>query len=144
MSGLDAGPPPEAFDPSGDGDQTESGPTDGTESEPDKWWGLRRSEPPIAPRDVGHQLDVQADWWQHLGCGFIKQSGSGGAEAWMHYLMAAFLLVAEIFDVDVGDDDGDKNESGGPLISRNPESNAGLEPTGKKVTDDTRTFDGPQ
>jgi hypothetical protein len=57
------------------------------------YMGLRNSDPPISPYDVGHELALDVEWWQHLFAGFIKQSNSSGTEAWMHYVVAAILLA---------------------------------------------------
>lgn len=97
-------------DGGGDGGDGGAGPMD------DKYWGLRNTEPSdLTPEEVGRQLDLEAEWWQHLGTGFIKQTGGGGAEAWMHYVMALFLLVAHIFDAlpEEEGSDGSEGESTG-------------------------------
>lgn len=108
MSGAESEDP----EPSGDSPQPmgeifddiqsdeNSGPSEGGE-----WWGLRNTEPSIPPQEVGQHLDLEAEWWQHLGTGFIKQSGAAGSEAWMHYTMAIVLLLVEIADLDEDSDD---------------------------------------
>ena len=83
-----AGPPNE--EPAGD-------PVDpGPDPEPGKqfnWYGLRNSDPPISPSQIGRDLDLGADWWEHLFTGFLKQSGAEAAEAWQHYVISVILLV---------------------------------------------------
>jgi hypothetical protein len=56
-------------------------------------FGLRNSQPAISPRDVGRELDLDVEWYQHLFVGFMKQSDSDGAEAWMHHVIAMILLA---------------------------------------------------
>lgn len=70
----------------------------GGEPDAGQLWGLRNTEPPVTPGEIGQQLDVHAAWHEHMACGFIKQSSSGGTEAWMHYAMAAMLLVIQLQD----------------------------------------------
>jgi len=67
-------------------------------------WGLRSDQPNVSPQNVGHQLDLQADWWEHMFCGFLKQSGSDVAEAWQHHIIALVLLVDTEYNI--LDDDG--------------------------------------
>jgi hypothetical protein len=57
------------------------------------FWGLRNSQPAVSPSEIGYQMDLQADWWEHLFCGFLKQSGSEAAEAWQHYVISLILLA---------------------------------------------------
>lgn len=56
-------------------------------------WGLRNAEPRIDPHDVGRELSLDVEWYQHLFCGFLKQSGSEAAEAWQHYVISLILLI---------------------------------------------------
>jgi len=56
-------------------------------------WGLRNSQPHVTPAEIGHQLDLTAKWYEHLFCGFLKQSNSDAAEAWQHYVIAIILLA---------------------------------------------------
>ena len=56
-------------------------------------WGLRNSTPAVTPSEIGYQLDLNAEWYEHLFCGFLKQSNSDAAEAWQHYVIAGILLV---------------------------------------------------
>jgi hypothetical protein len=56
-------------------------------------WGLRNSEPRLDPHEVGRSLSLDVEWYQHLFCGFLKQSGSEAAEAWQHYIIAMILLA---------------------------------------------------
>jgi len=67
------------------------------------YWGLRNTEPAITPEDVGRELDINAEWWQHLGAGFIKQSSSGGVEAWQHYVVAAIVIILFITDTETNE-----------------------------------------
>ena len=75
------------------------GPTQEPQPEPEPagksfdLWGLRNSSPPVTPSEIGYQLDLSADWWEHMFCGFLKQSNSDAAEAWQHYVIAGVLLV---------------------------------------------------
>lgn len=63
---------------------------------------LRSTEPPVNPQEIGQELDIRAEWWEHLGCFFIKASGSRGTEAWMHLPAAAIILYK---DMQEGQDD---------------------------------------
>lgn len=83
------------------------GPAPGGQAPPEaeqkamNYWGLRNSEPAVSPYDVGNELALDVEWWQHLFAGFIKQSNSTGTEAWMHYVVAAILLAdseLQLFD----------------------------------------------
>jgi hypothetical protein len=56
-------------------------------------WGLRNSQPRVDPHEVGRSLSLDVEWYQHLFCGFLKQSGSEAAEAWQHYIIAMILLA---------------------------------------------------
>jgi hypothetical protein len=75
------------------GQNATEGPQEAEAGKEFNWFGLRNSEPPLHPRNVGDQLDVAAEWYEHLFTGFLKQSESGNTEAWMHYVMAAVLLA---------------------------------------------------
>jgi hypothetical protein len=88
-----------ADEPIGSGPAADPGP-----SKQFNYWGLRNSEPPISPREVGRDLDLNVDWWQHLFTGFFKQSGSDSAEAWQHYVISMILLVDQ--EHGILDDDG--------------------------------------
>jgi hypothetical protein len=56
-------------------------------------WGLRNSQPSISPQEVGRELDLDVEWYQHMFVGMLKQSNSDGAEAWMHYVVSMVLLA---------------------------------------------------
>lgn len=82
-------------------------------------WGLRNSEPQIEPSQIGRQLDMAAEWYEHLFTMFLKASESGAPEAWMHGVVAVVLLADEefgIFDEDVDQDDlfGEAERGDGP------------------------------
>lgn len=82
-------------------------------------WGLRNSEPQIEPSQIGRQLDMAAEWYEHLFTMFLKASESGAPEAWMHGVVAIVLLAdAEfgIFDEGVDQDDlfGEADRGDGP------------------------------
>lgn len=62
-------------------------------------WGLRNSQPRVDPHEVGRSLSLDVEWYQHLFCGFLKQSGSEAAEAWQHYVIALILLVDREYGV---------------------------------------------
>lgn len=75
-------------------------------------YGLRNSEPAINPRQVGDELALDVEWWQHLFAGFIKQSNSSGTEAWMHYVVAGILLAdSELQLLDDGDREAVEDEA---------------------------------
>lgn len=81
-------------------------------------WGLRSDRPDVSPHEVGRQLDLEADWYEHLFCGLLKQSGSGVAEAWQHHLIAVVLLVDSeygILDDDARDELDDERDEWGDL-----------------------------
>lgn len=82
------GPPDSPF-----GDQEPGAPPESAPQKAMNYWGLRNTEPHLEPRNVGRQLDLAAEWYEHLFCGFMKQSSSGGTEAWMHYVVALLLLA---------------------------------------------------
>lgn len=63
---------------------------------------LRSSEPPVTPEEIGRELDIGAEWWQHYGAAFVKMTGSSGTEAWMHLVMGTALLL-----LGTGDDDSE-------------------------------------
>jgi len=72
----------------------------GPEPEPEQDTGkafnylnLRSSEPDINPRKAGADLDLDAGPYAHLVTGLVKQSGSTGSEAWMHYIIAMILIL---------------------------------------------------
>jgi hypothetical protein len=90
-----------------------------------EWWGLRNSEPPVTPAEVGTQLDIEAEWWQHLGAGFIKQTGAGGTEAWMHYAMALMLLALSMSDADM-DSDGEGGTIAGDREEREQDTDLNM------------------
>jgi hypothetical protein len=87
--GVDGGGPTD--NPFGDGPA--QGPAEEPSGKQFNFFGLRNSEPPLQPKNVGQQLDMAAEWYEHLFTGFLKQSESGGTEAWMHYVVAAVLLA---------------------------------------------------
>lgn len=84
-------------------------------------FGLRNDTPPVTPSSIGEQLDLAAEWWEHLACGFAKQRNSENPEAWEHYVLAAILfgreagLLPENVDWSeaVGDNDESGNDDGG-------------------------------
>jgi hypothetical protein len=92
---------------------------------------LRSTEPQISPEEVGRQLDIGAEWWQHYGAGFIKSTGSDGTEAWMHFVMGTAVLVLSVTDPDHSAEQ--QTESDG-TAERSP----GMEPDGEQL------FEGPQ
>lgn len=132
-AGDASGPPPAAF---GSEPAADSDPADAAQDSAGEWWGLRNTEPAVTPSQVGADLDVHADWWQHLGAGFMKQSGSGGAEAWMHYVMGVALLVADGLDVDVpgGDSGGEPDRRDADETEERP----AVDPSDGEIK-----FDGP-
>jgi len=67
------------------------------------YWGLRSSEPPINPREVGRDLDLDVEWYEHLFTGFLKQSGAEAAEAWQHYVISMLLLADQEYNI-LGED----------------------------------------
>jgi len=71
------------------------------------YWGLRNSSPPVRPADVGRDLDLDADWYEHLFTGFLKQSGAEAAEAWQHYVISMLLLADQEYGIL---DDTDKED----------------------------------
>jgi hypothetical protein len=109
---VDLGPADSPFE-----DPPDTGPPDsepgsdpgmGDGSKAYDFWGLRSDSPDVSPSDVGDQLDLTADWWEHLFCGLLKQSGSDVAEAWQHHLIASILLLDEQYGIlDPDDDRGD-------------------------------------
>lgn len=103
------GPPPGGF---GGEEAVEEAAEEATEASEGGLWGLRNTEPAVAPQEVGRQLDLEADWWQHMAAGFIKQSSAEGTEAWMHYAMGGVLLALEALDMDV-EQIGSSEETGG-------------------------------
>lgn len=78
-------------------------PTGGPEPEPEpepersgkafNYLNLRSSEPDIDPYKAGSDLDLDAGPYAHLITGLVKQSGSTGSEAWMHYIVCAVLIL---------------------------------------------------
>lgn len=86
---------------------------------PDPWFGLRNTEPHVLPEEIGSQLSVEAEWWHHFLTGFAKQSGGGGAEAWMHYVMAIALLFLSL--TDDSDGDGEASSSGDGYMPQGPQ-----------------------
>lgn len=76
--------------------------------------GLRNDTPAVTPSLIGEQLDLAAEWWEHLACGFSKQRSSENPEAWEHYVLAAILFGREAGmipeEVD-WDDVGDADDS---------------------------------
>jgi len=94
-------------------ESTSTAPQQGPQPEPESdgkafdLWGLRNSEPRVSPADVGRQMDLQADWWEHLFCGFLKQSGSEAAEAWQHYVISMLLLADREYGIL---DEGEREE----------------------------------
>lgn len=60
-------------------------------------WGemLRSTHPPVTPEQVGQELDLGAEWWQHFGAGMMKMSGSDGTEAWMHFASGIVVILAQ-------------------------------------------------
>jgi hypothetical protein len=107
------GPPPGGFADPGANKESAHGPS--MDSAGDPFYGLRNSEPPISPSEIGHQLDLNAAWWQHYGCGFVKQSNSDGIEAWQHYLMGTAILLLTLTNGLNREDSGgsETDESGG-------------------------------
>jgi len=94
--------------PSGAGQEPPGEPE--PEPEPQKqfdYWGLRNSSPPVRPADVGRDLDLDADWYEHLFTGFLKQSGAEAAEAWQHYVISMLLLADQEYGIL---DDADKED----------------------------------
>jgi hypothetical protein len=80
---------------------------------------LRSDTPDISPHKAGGDLDLDAGPYAHVITGLIKQSGSTGSEAWMHYVVA-ILLVLE--GEDLFTDDG-SDETGNDLQDfQNPEN----------------------
>jgi hypothetical protein len=83
-------------------------------SEPDgkafDLWGLRNSEPRLDPHEVGRSLSLDVEWYQHLFCGFLKQSGSEAAEAWQHYIIAMILLADREYGL-LSDEEREEMES---------------------------------
>jgi len=92
-------------------------------------WGLRNSTPGVTPETVGRELDMAADWYEHLFCGFMKQSSSDGAEAWMHYVMAMILLADNELELalfeEAPSDDSDDNLFGDATRDDGGEGHAG-------------------
>lgn len=93
------------------------------EPEPDRkafnYLNLRSDTPDISPHKAGGDLDLDAGPYAHVITGLIKQSGSTGSEAWMHYVVAV-LLVLE--GEDLFTDDG-SDETGNDLQDfQNPEN----------------------
>lgn len=64
-----------------------------TPTKPFNFWGLRNTDGDISPTDLGESLDLEAGPWAHVLAGFAKQTGAGGVEAWMHYVVAIVLIV---------------------------------------------------
>lgn len=81
------------------------------------WYKMARSTTPaVTPAEVGQELDIGAEWWEHLLCMGHKASGTEGTEAWMHGVMALILLSMEFIEEPDGESDGffgDDNEAGG-------------------------------
>lgn len=113
-------------DPAGPGEEVQQEP----EFNP---WGLRNTDPPVTPAEVGQEMDVGADWHDHLFCGFIKQSGGSGTEAWMHYVMAVVLLYMSLQEGD--EEQAGEGDPGGDLEEQDTSAGTG---TGGI------TYDGPQ
>lgn len=76
-------------------------------------WGLRSDTPNISPQNVGEQLDLGADWWEHMMCGLLKQSGSDVAEAWQHHIIAMVLLADSEWGILDNDDREEIDEETG-------------------------------
>lgn len=81
--GMEAGPEP-ADEPDRNGES------------PDKafnFYGLRNTEADVDPDAIREELDPEAGPAAHLTMGAAKQIGAGGVEAWMHYVLAAYLFI---------------------------------------------------
>jgi len=95
---------------------------------------LRSSEPQVSPQEIGRQLDVGAEWWQHYGAGFTKMSGSDGTEAWMNFVVGTALLVLSMTDAG----EGEGEEAARDSESEGAGADARPEPDGEI------RFEGPQ
>ena len=108
----------------GAGDAAE-GAAEGTNSA--EWFGLRNTQPPVGPGEIGKQLDWGAEWWQHLAAGMVKQApGSDGIEAWQHYVIALMIFWYEAKEGEVEFPGRDRDQES----EDEPEDDLGEHPPG--------------
>jgi len=67
-----------------------------TEPEPEKpynLYGLRNTAIDADPSEIAAELDPSAGPRAHAITGVCKQAGADGVEAWMHYVLALYLVI---------------------------------------------------